>query len=183
MRRNLSLVIAVLMLAAGVTAQTSPDADALTSLLKEFLAGASRNDAAMHDRFWAEDLIYTGSAGRRIGKPDVMRNARSAPAPRPGDSVTTFTAEDIRIQQYGETAIVAFRLVGTTQREWEDRGCELFELRHVPQTRRQVAGCELAVDEDAPCRRSWKKKCLRRRPPFTERCSLLISETLETTRR
>ena len=46
--------------------------------------------------------------------------------------MTTFTAEDIRIQQYGETAIVAFRLVGTTlSRNGEDRGCELFELRHV----------------------------------------------------
>ncbi len=28
--------------------------------------------------------------------------------------MTIFTAEDIRIQQYGDTAIVAFRLVATT---------------------------------------------------------------------
>ena len=105
------------MLALNLQAQTAPDADELTMLLKEFLAGASRDDAATHDRFWAEDLIYTGSSGRRIGKADIMRGARSAPAPKPGDPTTTYGAEDIRIQQYGDTAIVAFRLVGTTRKE------------------------------------------------------------------
>src|SRR5215470_9068643 len=69
-----------LMLALNLQAQTAPDADELTRLLKEFLAGPSQNDAATHDRFWAEDLIYTGSSGRRIGKADIMRDMRSAPA-------------------------------------------------------------------------------------------------------
>ena len=95
-------------------AQTAPDAAELTRLLNEFLAGASRNDAAVHDRFWADDLIYTRSAGQRVTKADVMRSVRDAPAPKPDDPKTIFTAEDIRIQQYGNTAIVAFRLVATT---------------------------------------------------------------------
>ncbi|HEV8385391.1 MAG TPA: nuclear transport factor 2 family protein, partial [Candidatus Acidoferrales bacterium] len=92
----------------------APDAAALTQLLKDFLAGASRNDIATHERFWADDLIYTGSSGRRIGKAEILKGVRSEPAPKPGEPVTIFTAEDIRIQQYGTTAIVAFRLVGTT---------------------------------------------------------------------
>ena len=115
MKQVLSSVIAVLMLALAVQAQTAPDAGELTKLLKEFLEGASRNDAAMHDRFWADDLIYTGSSGRRRTKAEVMRDVRSAPSPKPGDPQTTYTAEEIRIQQYGDTAIVAFRLVGTTK--------------------------------------------------------------------
>jgi ketosteroid isomerase-like protein len=98
-------------------AQTAPAAAELTKLLNEFLAGASRNDAAMHDRFWAEDVIYTGSSGRRRGKADIMKDVRSAPAPKPDDPKTTYTAEDIRIQQYGNTAIVAFRLVATTEKD------------------------------------------------------------------
>ena len=98
-------------------AQTAPAAAELTKLLNDFLAGASRNDVAMHDRFWAEDVIYTGSAGRRRGKADIMKDVRSAPAPKPGDAKTTYTAEDVRIQQYGNTAIVAFRLVGTTEKD------------------------------------------------------------------
>ena len=117
MKRVLSSVIVMLMLALGLQAQTPPDAAELTKLLKEFLAGASRNDAEMHNRFWAEELIYTGSSGRRRGKADIMRDLRAAPAPKPTDPTTTFSAEDIRIQQYGNTAVVAFRLVGTTEKD------------------------------------------------------------------
>jgi len=117
MKRVLALAFIVLAVLIGINAQTAPDADELTALLKEFLAGASRNDAAIHDRFWAEDLIYTGSAGRRRGKTEVMRDVRSAPAPKPGDASTVYAAEDIQIQQYGNTAIVAFRLVATTKKD------------------------------------------------------------------
>jgi ketosteroid isomerase-like protein len=111
--------VMLLLVALGAIAQTAPakDADELTKLLNEFLAGASRNDAAMHDRFWADDVIYTGSTGRRRGKADIMRDVRSAPAPKPGDPTTVFTGEDVRIQQYDNTAIVAFRLVGTTVKD------------------------------------------------------------------
>src|SRR5262245_32009393 len=119
---NLKIILAAvflsLLMTSGLEAQTAaPDAAELTRLLNEFLQGASRNDAAMHDRFWAEDLIYTGSSGRRVGKADIMRDQRAAPAPKPGDSRTAYSAEDIRIQQYGTTAIVAFKLVGVTARD------------------------------------------------------------------
>ena len=117
MKRVFSFVILILATALTVHAQTAPDAGELTKLLNDFLAGASTNDAAMHDRFWADDLIYTGSAGRRRGKADIMKDVRSAPAPKPGDAKTTYTAEDVRIQQYGNTAIIAFRLVGTTEKD------------------------------------------------------------------
>ena len=116
MKRILSLTILIFTFVTILHAQTAPEATHLTKLLNEFLAGASHNDAAVHDRFWADDVIYTGSGGRRRGKTDIMRDVRSAPAPKPGDPTTTFTAEDVRIQQYGNTAIVAFRLVGTTIR-------------------------------------------------------------------
>lgn len=108
------VVSVVSVLAGGASAQNAPATDELTALLKEFLAGASRNDAAVHDRFWADELVYTGSGGRRRSKAEVMKDVRSAPSPQPGDPTTTYTAEDIRIQQHGQAAIVAFRLVGTT---------------------------------------------------------------------
>lgn len=117
MKRILTATIMMLFVALALRAQTAPDAAALTRLLNEFLAGASRNDAAVHDRFWAEELVYTGSGGRRRSKAAVMHDVRSAPAPKPGDPATTYTAEDVRIQQYGNTAIVAFRLVGTTVKD------------------------------------------------------------------
>src|SRR5262245_21916181 len=117
MKRVIFFIHVFLALALNLQAQTAPDAGELTRMLKEFLDGASRNDAATHDRFWADDLIYTGSSGRRIGKADIMRDVRSSPAPKPGDPTTTYSAEDIRIQQYGDTAIVAFRLIGKPEKE------------------------------------------------------------------
>ena len=88
----------------------------LTALLNEFLVGAGKNDAAVHDRFWAEDLIYTRSAGARINKEELMKGVRSAPASKPEDPVTVYSAEEVQIRHYGNTAVVAFRLVGTTTR-------------------------------------------------------------------
>lgn len=115
MRKVGALLTWFLLMAATAMAQTAPDAAELTKLLNDFLAGASRNDPAVHERFWADDLIYTRSAGRRVSKAEILRDLRSAPAPKPDDPKTVYTGEDIRIQQYGDTAIVAFRLVATTE--------------------------------------------------------------------
>jgi len=117
MKRLVCSALLVFGFVLSSQAQKAPAAAELTKLLNEFLAGASHNDAAMHDRFWAEDVIYTGSSGRRRGKAEIMKDVRSAPAPKPDDPKTTYTAEDIRIQQYGNTAIVAFRLVATTAKD------------------------------------------------------------------
>ncbi|MEY2491306.1 MAG: hypothetical protein QOH24_257 [Verrucomicrobiota bacterium] len=118
MKRTVLYAVTLLLLGlGGLQAESAPDAAELTKLLQDFLAGASRNDVAMHDRFWAEDLIYTASAGRRIGKADIMREVRAEPHPKAGEEPTVYTAEDIRIQQYGDTAIVAFRLVATTGKD------------------------------------------------------------------
>ena len=114
--KKLVSVTLLLLLATTVSAQTAPDAAELTKLLNDFLAGASRNDVAVHESFWADDLIYTRSAGRRVNKAEVMHDVRTTPAPKPTDPKTIYTAEDIRIQQYGDTAVAAFRLVATTEK-------------------------------------------------------------------
>ena len=115
MKRLVVTVLAVLV-SFSASAQDAPDAPELTKLLNDFLAGASRNDAAMHERFWADDLIYTSALGVRRGKAEILENVRSGEAPKPEDGTTVYTAEDVRIQQYGDTAIVAFRLVSTTDK-------------------------------------------------------------------
>jgi hypothetical protein len=101
------------LLAPEAPAGSAPAAAELRQLLDDFLAGASRNDLAVHERFWADDLIYTRSAGARIGKADILSGMRSNPPPSDAEP-TRYAAEDVRIQQYGDTAVVAFRLVGTT---------------------------------------------------------------------
>ena len=115
----IAALIVALVGAVSAVNSPAPDAAELTQLLKEFLAGAGRNDVAVHERFWADDLIYTGSSGRRIGKADILRDVRKeAGTPSKADEpITTYSAEDIRVQQYGTTAVVAFRLVATAEKD------------------------------------------------------------------
>lgn len=112
MLRRITALIVTLFLSASAAAQqdAAPDADELRRLLAYFLDGASRNDIAVHERFWADKLVYTRSAGVRTDKAAILADLRKGSDP--SEPPTTYTAEDVRIQQYGDTAIVAFRLVG-----------------------------------------------------------------------
>ena len=87
--------------------------------MKEFLDGAGRNDIAVHERFWANELIYTRAVGQRLSKADILRDmkAEAAAPKKPDEGVTTYSAEDARVLQYDNTAVVAFRLVATTKKE------------------------------------------------------------------
>lgn len=89
------------------------EAAALEALLRDFLARTE--DPSVHDRFWADDLVYTSSDGTRRGKAEIMAGFDSSdgsevdgepPAP-------TYSAEDLDIRLYGTTAVVPFRLVIT----------------------------------------------------------------------
>jgi hypothetical protein len=99
MKRTLSILFLFLASSFSLFAQVAPDSAELTKMLNDFLVGAGKNDAAVHDAFWADDLIYTRSAGVRIDKAELMKGVRSAPAAKAGDPVSVYTAEDIKIQQ------------------------------------------------------------------------------------
>ena len=115
MNRLFSSIFIALLCSVSLHAQGSADVADLEKLLNDFLAGASRNDVEMHERFWAEDLIYTGATGRRVGKADIMKDVRNSPALKAGER-TTYSAEEIRIEQFYDTAIVAFRLIAKVER-------------------------------------------------------------------
>ena len=119
MKKSLVL-LTVLSLAWNATLWADAETETLTHMLNEFLAGASVEDAAAHDRFWAEDLVYTSSQGLRFGKPDIMEGLSSASDSGADEPQTVYSAEDIRIRHYGDTAVVAFRLLGTLQDESGD---------------------------------------------------------------
>jgi len=106
----------VCLFAATAHAQTpsKKDGAALTALLKAFLDGTS--DPEVHDRFWANELIYTRSTGVRTNKEEILKGLRSSPPPKATDPKTKYWAEEIVIHQYGKMAVVAFKLMIQTTR-------------------------------------------------------------------
>ena len=111
----------LLLISASVVADDAAD---LQAMLDAFLSGVTEADT--HDRFWAEDLIYTSSRGTRTTKADIMSGFNGADE---GSSAggPEYSAEDVQIQVYGNSAIVAFRLVAspegdTSQQEYLNTG-------------------------------------------------------------
>jgi Domain of unknown function (DUF4440) len=111
MKQKLILPIILLLTLLCGPAHAVDDTAQLTLLLNEFLAGASVNDAAVHERFWADDLVYTSSGGERFGKQHILDGLRAEDA----EPAVVYSAEDVRIRLYDDMAVVAFRLLGTTQ--------------------------------------------------------------------
>lgn len=111
------VVIALLVPLRSVSApQGAGDAatkEKLTAMLRQFLADAAQGNAAGFETFFADDVIYTRSAGAVTNKAEILKNVANL---RPtAESKTTYSAEDISVHDYGDTAIVAFQLVARTE--------------------------------------------------------------------
>ncbi|WP_439102043.1 nuclear transport factor 2 family protein [Congregibacter sp.] len=106
-RGGASLVAVCFMASAAVFAD---DRAELGALLDEFLAGASVNDAAMHERFWSADLVYTSASGARYGKDSILEDMGEPPA---SDAETpVYSSDKVNIKLLADDiAVVTFRLV------------------------------------------------------------------------
>jgi len=87
----------------------------ITALLNEFLSPSQMALASNHDRFWADDLVYTSSGGVVRSKAEIMKSFESAPKPDPSvapEPTPVFSAEDVLVRPYGDDmAALTFRLV------------------------------------------------------------------------
>lgn len=81
----------------------------LKAMLRQFLADASTQNAAGFDRFFADDVLYTRAAGAIVPKRMIMRSVDNAD--QSADNKVTYSAESILVHDYGDTAVMAFRLV------------------------------------------------------------------------
>ena len=120
--RKFMLLLALPCLAATIAAHGSdanpPDAErtrtGIAAMLTTFLTPEVNNSAAGHERFWADDLVYTSSAGKVMSKADIMKSFADKPEGEPGKPAEpgpVFTAEDILVRPYGDAAALTFRLV------------------------------------------------------------------------
>lgn len=115
--RKLATVTSVLSLLTmlalpGPPALATEDGDAvaeITQLLNWFLAPENNPKAATHQRFWADDLVYTRATGLVRTKADIM--AGFAGDQPPADEIR-WSAEDVLVRPYDDAAALTFRLVG-----------------------------------------------------------------------
>jgi quercetin dioxygenase-like cupin family protein len=86
----------------------------ITALLTSFLAPEENPTRAAHERFWADDLVYTSSAGKVTNKAEILASFDEAPQAdpaKPPEPQPVYSAEDILVRPYGEIAALTFRLV------------------------------------------------------------------------
>lgn len=86
----------------------------ITALLQEFLSPERNPTRAAHERFWADDLVYTSSAGKVTNKAEILASFDEAPAAEPkhpAEPELIYSAEDVLVRPYGEMAALTFRLV------------------------------------------------------------------------
>jgi len=80
----------------------------LTQMVHSFLADVPKGDRQIFDNFFADDVIYTRSAGLTVSKADILKNIDVRSVTEPG---STYDADDFTVHPYGAMAVVNFRLV------------------------------------------------------------------------
>ena len=119
-KTHLSFALALLLttFSAHGSDANGPDAQGarteISKMLTTFLTPAVNNTAAGHDRFWADDLVYTSSMGKVMSKADTLKSFAEEPKTEPekkAEPGPVFTAEDILVRPYGDMAALTFRLV------------------------------------------------------------------------
>src|SRR5215471_4625072 len=121
-RRNLRLfaVAAVLpFMASNLPAQPGPavakaavaetaTSQQLTQMVRDFLVAVPKGERQTFETFFADDVIYTRSAGVTVDKSEILRNIGVRATNEPN---ATYEADDFTVHPYGSVAIVNFRLI------------------------------------------------------------------------
>jgi hypothetical protein len=113
--KNLVLTLALLL---GAHSAGASDVEELTSLLQDFLANSDKK--AAHQSFWAEDLVYSSSAGLRFGKADILAGFEATDGQEEAVDdapAMVFSGEEVDVRLYDDMAVVAFKLVGKPTHE------------------------------------------------------------------
>jgi ketosteroid isomerase-like protein len=94
--------------AATMSAEDSATVKQITQLVRDFLANVPKNDPKVFESFFADDVIYTRSAGVTVDKAEILKNIDVRTVNEPG---ATYDADDFTVHPYGNMAVVNFRLV------------------------------------------------------------------------
>jgi uncharacterized protein DUF4440 len=106
-------VLAAVALSFAATAAAPQDE--IASLLNEFLTKV--DDVAMHERFWADDLVYVSAKGEVRSKAAILESMRAGDTPgvrdrKAGEPKTTYSAQEVKVRPLRPgAAMLNFRLV------------------------------------------------------------------------
>src|SRR5258708_34670390 len=96
----------------AITQQESATVKIVTQMVRDFLAAVPKGEKQTFDNFFADDIIYTRSAGVTVTKADIIKNIDVRAANEP---TATFAADECTVHPYGNMAVVNFRLIMSTQ--------------------------------------------------------------------
>jgi ketosteroid isomerase-like protein len=95
------------------SANNSATAREVTAMLRQFLQDAGTGNREGFDRFFADDVIYTRNTGVVSDKAAIMKGVGTiAPSV---ENKNIYSAEDITVHDFGDAAVLAFRLVARTE--------------------------------------------------------------------
>ena len=113
---NLSILLSVILVAGSTLAQTGYKNRTSTSnverelieLERQMSEALAKQDASVLDRLWSENLVFTSPNGQISNK--SKRLAMQKP-PQAAANQMTNRNEDVRVQLYGNTAVVIVKSV------------------------------------------------------------------------
>ena len=111
MKHILVSVLIVIMATAALAQSESKAAPSkrsvegqLIELERQLSDALVREDAAVLDRLWSNDLVFTFPAGKVSNK--AQRLAGQKPAAQPSQSESETTNDEVKVHLYGNTAVV-----------------------------------------------------------------------------
>jgi uncharacterized protein DUF4440 len=112
MKRMLLSVLLTTMAAAVAIAQSESKAapskrtveGQLIELERQLSAALVREDAAVLDRLWSNDLVFTFPNGKVSNK--AQRLASQKPTAQPSQAESATSNDEVKVQLYGNTAVV-----------------------------------------------------------------------------
>src|SRR6478752_2230535 len=114
-RRGLRMFAVAALLPMMALAQATPPKPGQTAVVqqvtqrvRDFLANVPKNDPAVFQDFFADDVIYTRATGITVNKAEILKNIGVRATSQPQ---ATYDADDFTVHPYGEMAVVNFRLI------------------------------------------------------------------------
>jgi ketosteroid isomerase-like protein len=94
--------------AAAPAAPADPVVQQVVERVHDFLSNVPKNDPAVFQDFFADDVIYTRATGITVNKAEILKNIDVRANSQPQ---ATYDADQFTVHPYGDMAVVNFRLI------------------------------------------------------------------------